>query len=483
MPFNEKVRSGVLWALIQSWGMRFGGLIVFMLLARILSPSELGLFAAATTVIAFCALFVESGLSEAVVQRSEITNSQLNGVFAVNLILAIIVVTGVWVGANLIADYMKLPDLVWILRLSSVGILIGAFCFTQNAMHRRNFNFRFLAKITLLSTVFSGVAAIFLATTGAGAWSLVAQSLVASTVTAALLWREPQWKFSRGYDFRGVRPLMHYGVQRLATTLLDFANTRFIELFFATTHGAAALGLYVVGSRIYQSLMQILCSAVLDVAHSTFSRLSQDPANIREAYYKAVGLSAIVAAPVFVVAAAVSDELTLLVFGDKWSAAAAVMKPMLLLGALQSVQYYNGITYNAMGRPSIGLWLVAIKTILTLSVLFLNRLADFHQVVTAYILAQLAITPLSFGVVRYILGISFWRLASEIWPFSIAMALSYLCVVELRSTINLNGVSALIILVGCASTTYLAAALLLGGAQMKKAWRILRGGAWSSQVN
>ena len=57
---KEKILTGVIWSLIQNWGARLGTLAVFMILAHILSPSESGLFAAATTVLAFSSIFVES---------------------------------------------------------------------------------------------------------------------------------------------------------------------------------------------------------------------------------------------------------------------------------------------------------------------------------------------------------------------------------------------------------------------------------------
>lgn len=461
--FRQKVQSGLFWSLVQNWGLRFGGLLVFMVLARILTPSEMGVFAAATTVVAFCALFVESGLSEAVVQQAEVTPQQLNSIFYINLAMAVIAVVGLWLAAPWIADYMKLTELTSILRISSLGIVISAACFSQTAMYRRKFEYRILAMASLSATAASGLLAVVLALTGWGAWSLVAQALTSSAVTALLLWRSPQWALSSDFDFSGTRRLLSYGTQRLLTTLMDFANTRFIELFFASVLGASALGLYVVGTRIYQALMQTLCSAILDIAHNAFSRLAHDKAALRDAYYTSMSISAAIAVPIFCISAAVSDELTYVVFGSKWRGVSDVLQPLLLLGAVQVLQYYNGIVYNAMGRPSIGLVLVTIKAVVTLGALYAAKEQSFNTIIFVFVYSQLIITPLSFYVAKRIIGISVKSIAMHTWPFIMASSTSMLAVFFARTALPHETPKivqlALLLLIGL--STYIATTAIL----------------------
>lgn len=426
--FRAKVRSGVIWSLVQNWGLRLGSLLVFMLLARILSPRDMGLFAAASTVVAFCALFVESGLGEAVVQRAQVTPQQLNSIFVINIALALVAVAGLWLAADWISAYMKLPELTWILRIGSLGVLISAVCFGQNAMYRRRFEYRVLAVASLIATVVSGALAIAMALAGWGAWSLVAQALSSALIIAVVLWWRPQWTLSADFNFRGTAQLLSYGGQRLLTTLLDFANTRFIELFFASTLGASALGLYVVGTRIYQALMQILCSAVLDIAHNAFSRLTHDMEKLRNAYYAAMVVSAAIAVPAFCIPAALAPEIVDVVFGTKWSGAELVLQPMLLLGAVQVLQFYNGIVYNALGRPGIGLIFMLGKTVVTMSALYLARSFSIENVVLTFVACQLLITPASFFVAIRVIGISILDVIRRTAPFLSGSGVAYLSI-------------------------------------------------------
>jgi O-antigen/teichoic acid export membrane protein len=473
--FSANVRSGLIWSLIQNWGGRLGSLVVFMVLARILSPSEMGLFAAATTVVAFYALFVDSGLSEAVVQSPEITPRQLDSIFVVNLVMALVVVMGVWAAAPLIAAYFKLGELVLILRVSVFTVVLNALSFSQIAMFRRAFKYRQLAVVTLGGTALSGAVAVAMAWAGYGAWSLVVQALIAAAYTTALLWLSPEWRLQVQFQWASIRGLLSYGVKRLLTALMDFANTRFIELFFASLYGAATLGLYVVGARVYQILMQVLCSSVLDIAHNAFSRLAADVERLREAYYTALGMASATSMPIFFMLSMVASELIVGVFGAKWAEAGDVMVPLLLLGGIQVLQFFNGILYNAMGRPGIGLAFMVGKTVITMGALFFARELSFKAVVWAYFASQIATTPISFYVAKRVVGISFRRVAAELWPFLVATGLAMATIYSLRGLASTGmAIADLVVLLLMGGSVYLGAAFVLARSRVMGIIQMIR---------
>jgi O-antigen/teichoic acid export membrane protein len=467
--FRQKVLSGLFWSLLQSWGVRFGSLAIFMVLARLLDPQAIGVFSAASSVIAFFALFVESGLSEAIVQRPEVTRPQLNSAFVVNMGLALLAVLLLWLGAELVCDYMHMPQLLWVLRVCSLGMIISAATFSQQAMYRREFQYKLLATVSIVATLVSGLLALAMAYSGAGTWSLVVQAMVSAVITAVALWWRSSWHFELDFDFAGMRALLSYGLKRLATTLMDFVNTRFIEFLCAVSLGAAGLGLYAVGVRIYQALMQSLSYAMLDIAHNAFSRLAHDRPAMLSGYYKAMSASAAVAVPVFVIAAALSPELTAVVFGDKWGGAADVMRPMLLLGAVQVLQFYNGIAYNALGRPGIGLAFMVVKTVITLVSLLFVKNEALPVIVLTYVLSQLSITPLSFGVVRQVMGVSMRQLVRSLGGFLLAAVAAYAAVVLARPfalEVMPVRLGALVLLSGVGALSYGAIVLLLARRQL-----------------
>ena len=416
---RERVRAGLLWSTVQSLVVRVGGMLLFVVLARLLEPSALGLFAAANVFLALLVILAEQGLTEAVVQRAEIADREVNAVFWLNLIVAVLLVLVIWAAAPFISHQLGLPELVWVLRVASAAIVISALSLGQLALARRAFAYRRIAKIATASTLLSGIIAVVLASAGMGVWSLVAQFVVAATLTTALLWRGQGLQLTTKVEFRLATPLIRYGSPRLATNILDFLNTRFIDICLAATLGPAALGFYSVGVRIHQALMQTLSSAVLDVAHNAFSRLAADRNRLISAYYNSMLLTAALAVPIFGFVAATAEPITIALFGSRWAESADVMALMAILGAVQVLQCFNGTLYNAIGRPAIGLMLMPLKVMLTFLSLYITVGKPLNQVVGCFVLSQLPITPLSYFLVRRLIGVSILILLQRTLPFII----------------------------------------------------------------
>ncbi|MEO6148228.1 MAG: oligosaccharide flippase family protein, partial [Sulfuriferula sp.] len=123
---RSKVLSGLFWSIAQNFGLKLISLLLFMVLARVLDPHELGVFAVVMVVMAFVNLFVEQGLNEAIVQAQKITIPQLNTAFLINFTMAVLIYILLWFLAPLIATHLKIPQLTVILHVATLGMLVSA---------------------------------------------------------------------------------------------------------------------------------------------------------------------------------------------------------------------------------------------------------------------------------------------------------------------------------------------------------------------
>jgi O-antigen/teichoic acid export membrane protein len=419
-----KVITGLFWSSFANWGQGVITLLVFMVLARLLGPHDLGIFAAVMVVISFIQMFAEQGLSEAIVQRPDIASPVLDAVALINFGLALVILLATWFAAPLIAERMGLPEMLNVLRVVACAVLISALTFAQQAMLRRRFNYRWLSICSLTGTLIAGGLAIGFALAGFGVWSLAIQAVSAAIVTNLMIWSKPQWRVRFEFDFRGVAPLVSFGSKRLATNLLELVSTRYIDMFIAATFGAVALGIYAVGIKIYQAAMLVVVSAVLNVVLNGFSRIAHDRPRLLEAYYRSVGMMTATVSAAFALGAFLAPELTTVLFGNKFTESARIMEPVMLWGALQAVMWCTGTAYNAIGRPSISLGLGILRAAVILPVLWYVRDQNLITVVYSFMAAQFTTIPISLLVSRAVLGISLKRLATVLMPFVLALAIA-----------------------------------------------------------
>jgi O-antigen/teichoic acid export membrane protein len=420
---RANVRSGLIWSAVQSWGGRLGMLGLFMVVARALSPSDIGMFAMASLMMYLLIMLTDQGLVEAVVQRAEITQEQMNTVFFFNLAIALLMMGAVWIAAPWIAAWFKAPEGANLLRVLALALPLAAANLGQSAMMKRNFEYRWLAVINLVGILSGCAIALVMILLGFGVWSLAWQWVLSTGLQTVMFWSRPGWRLTRKTDFRGTVPLFKYGLNRISTAVLEFLNTRYIEFFLVATLGPAVLALYTVGVRIQQALMQALGSTAYEIAHNGFSRLAGDRPALIGAYYKSLTATAAVVMPVFCLVAVVATPLTTFLFGDRWLDSADVTRVVCLLGAIQLLQTYNGVLFNAIGRPSINLHFTIAKLLLTMAAFELVRGRGFDSLLLAYFLSQLVTAPFSFYIARRLVGLSMREICRQLWPFFLGSAL------------------------------------------------------------
>lgn len=472
---QKQVISGLLWSIVRVWGNRLGGLLIFYILARLLTPEEFGIYAAVVAILLFLEVFTEQGLADAIIQCSEVERTQLNTVFLVNLATALVIFLALWLLAPQVAQWMAMPSIELPLRIASLVVVLNAVGVCQLALHRRQFAYRWLAIRTLIATVISGALGIALALAGYGIWALIVQYLLMSAISLVFLWIKPLWRPGLEFSFAGLGQLMRFSLKLTVSRLFDSASSRFFELAIGAWMGAATLGIYSVGARVYTIVLQLLSSVVLDVAHGGFSRLATDKERFLDAYYKSVIATAAIAVPVFVILAAVSQEFCVALFGVRWIESAPVLKLLALLGALQAVQSFNGAAINALGFSGVALVITIAKALATLTVLFFFGHQDLIQLVTAFVLGQLIVSPLCFVLGKRHVGFSWTKLAQILWPFLFASALSYASVALARYELSIDFVWwRLIVLSSIGVATYLILVQLIEPKLALRAIRLLR---------
>jgi O-antigen/teichoic acid export membrane protein len=166
MSLQQKAIKGVAWSAIQSWGSQVINFVVFALLSRLLDPQAFGLVAMASVFLVFVQIFVDQGFSNALVQRKEVSPSHLDTAFWTNIGLGLLM-TVIGIGtAPLVANFFKQAQLVSILSWLSLSFTINALSSVQDAIFRRNLNFKPLAVRTLIATIAGGCTGTTMASYG-----------------------------------------------------------------------------------------------------------------------------------------------------------------------------------------------------------------------------------------------------------------------------------------------------------------------------
>jgi O-antigen/teichoic acid export membrane protein len=330
---------GMFWTALSTGVLAVAELIALLVLARLLSIHEFGLYAAALVIIKFCAIFEDLGVAPAIVQRPMLEQRHVRVGFTLSLLLSLSLAGLLWAIAPAIANIMRLPELAPVVRASCVVFLFQGFSLVAQASAQRALRFRWLSAVDAgafaVGYLVTGVALAWL---GFGVWALVGALATQHFLRmVALLAGQPHPKRLM-LERRAIGELLYFGGGFTLARIFGYLATQIDRLIVGRWLGADALGLYALSSQL-MAAPAVLFGHILDrVLFPTMALVQHEPARLVRAYRTGVASCALLVLPASVIVAIVAPELVLVLLGPRWEGIVVPFQ-ILALGMLFRTSY------------------------------------------------------------------------------------------------------------------------------------------------
>ncbi|MBW4691602.1 MAG: MOP flippase family protein [Lyngbya sp. HA4199-MV5] len=400
MSLKQKTIKGIIWIAIQNWGNQIVSFAVFPILARLLGPEAFGLIALTSVFLSFLQVFLDQGFGQAIIQRRDLEPEHLDTAFWTSMGMSVFLMGLTCASADLVAAFFKQPLLVPIIRWLSLSFLFTGLDSIQSTILSRELAFKTLATRSLIATVASGVVSVTMAFQGYGVWSLVAQTITNGVVSVAVLWSSTKWRPGFRFSVRHFNELFTYGINIVATNILNFFNRRADDFLIGYFLGPVALGYYTVAYRLLLITTQLLISTMQRISMPVFSKIQDDTERLRRAFFKSIQLTNLVAYPAFVCLSVLAPELITLLFGSQWQASIPVMQILGLVGFLQAGFFYNGPMLMALGKPHWNLRYNLFQAVCNVTCFLIAVRWGIVAVAASYVIRSYATSPVNVWLIR-----------------------------------------------------------------------------------
>ena len=172
--------KGVMWSAVERFSVQGIQFVLSIVIARLVLPSEYGLIAMLGIFLAIAQTFVDSGFSNALIQKKDRTEVDYSTVFYFNILIALVVYGVLFISAPYIASFYREPELTTVTRWAGLNVVLNGFSIVQRAKLTIRVDFKTQAKASLIAVIVSGLIGILLAYRGYGIWALVFQTLSSS---------------------------------------------------------------------------------------------------------------------------------------------------------------------------------------------------------------------------------------------------------------------------------------------------------------
>ncbi|MDW6022556.1 lipopolysaccharide biosynthesis protein [Mesorhizobium sp. BAC0120] len=333
-----------------SQGVRVGlQFLSVVILARLLVPEDFGLVAAVGPIVAFVGLFQNLGLQQAVVQRMEITDAQLNRMFWIMAAVGLACTTVVVLISPAVAWFYGDPRMRGITILAGLPLLLGSMAGLPLSLLNRHLRFGQLALIDMANALVGFLAAAASAYLGMGYWSLLVGSAASAAVSLAVGWWWSHWTPGRP-DFAIDRDIMSFGANLTGFNLVNFFSRNLDNILIGKFSGAVELGFYDRAYKLLLFPIQNIIAPLSRVMIPLLARVQNDKARFRDLYLQIVWVLSFVTVPGVAALVCTSEQVVTILFGEKWQAVAPIFAWLGLAGLVQAAGNTTGWVFMCQGK-------------------------------------------------------------------------------------------------------------------------------------
>jgi O-antigen/teichoic acid export membrane protein len=348
------VSNALKWSFLSELAAKIVQPVVFVVLARLLTPEDFGVVAAAMMVISFSQIFWEAGMGKAVIQSQEDRNAVANTAFWINNFLGLFV-AGVLISvSNPIAEHIFHDQRVGlVLQVMSIQVFLAALSAVHTALLQKDMHFKRLFWVRFATVSLPGLVSIPLALKGMGYWAIVFGTLAGQAIQVIVLWNMSTWRPSTRIDRDVGEKLVRFGSWVAFSGLLAWFYGWADSLIVGMYLGAKELGLYRTGSQLVVMIYAIIFSPVLPVLYSHLSKIQSNQQRANQGLVKVISIITFISIPLAFILYLSGGDISIFVLGSKWDGVGEIVSILALSVGFSWITYPNVEYYRGQGRPDL----------------------------------------------------------------------------------------------------------------------------------
>lgn len=303
---------------------RYAGLAISVassiILARLLTPADLGAFSIVMALLALAATVRDFGAGNYLVQERDLTHDRIRAVWAVQLGLGVLLAALVALISHPTALFYGDERMRPIMLVMAVNYLVNPFGSITYAWLIREMRYDAIAWMRFSAAVAGAAVSVALAYRGHGpislAWGHLASTCVNAVVAGAF--RPPGYPWMPG--LRDIGQVISFGGQLTVTGVITTLAAGAPEFFLGKLQSMAAAGFYSRANGLVSMFGRLVTDAVHPVALSVFSREVRHGESLRAPFLHAYSYLSVLSWSFCGALACLAHPVVRLLYGDQWSA-------------------------------------------------------------------------------------------------------------------------------------------------------------------
>lgn len=367
MNLKLKAIKGVKWTSISSAFNAILQLIQLAVLAWLLDPAAFGLMAIVMVVIGFSQLFIDLGVSNAIIYKNDISDNKLSSLYWLNIIIGILFFVLVFLTAPLISIFYQNKVLTPLISVVSITFLIKPWGQQFMILLQKDLIFNVIGKIEIIGRSLAFISTIILAFLDFGVYSIAIGTVVYSIVTTlgflsyGLKFYQPKLYF----NYTEIKDFLSFGLFQMGEKIIIYFNSQFDTILIGKLLGIEILGIYNVAKGLVSKPAAIINPVITKVTFPLLSKSNNNIPRIRSIYLKTIKYLSYINFPLYILLAFLAKPLVTQIFGEDWLQSVFIIQVLCMVYLIRSTGNPAGSLLLSRGRADIAFYWNVISLLVT----------------------------------------------------------------------------------------------------------------------
>ncbi len=373
MTLKQQTISGIKWT--SGSGLIVAGLLLVqnIILSHFLSHADFGIIALLQVIVGFINIFIDMGVSNAVIYKQEISHSQLSSLYWMNVASGILFFVIVATVSPAIAWFYEKPELQPYIVMMSFSFIITSISRQYRVLLQKRLRFDLIAKLEIIATCMSFVVCIAVAYFGFGVLSIVIGTLLNNFIQAFFLFiigikiHKPSLKYKR----KELKELLSFGRFQMGEKILNYFFTQLDTILIGKLLSVEILGVYSIAKTLVLAPVQLINPIITKVTFPVMSKIQNDDATLKRIYYKTLSYLSAINFPIYIVMILLAQPIILMLYGQQWIEATYILQILSITFLIRSVGNPVGSLLLAKGRADLGFyWVLSLLAVIPVCIFF-----------------------------------------------------------------------------------------------------------------
>lgn len=377
---------------------------VSLVLARLLTPTEVGIFSITVMITNIAAIFRDFGVSSYIQREKELTPEKLRSALGFLLTTAWVIAAAIYFLSEPVARFYDQPGIGAVMRVLSLSFVLVPFASYFYAVLARNLEAGKQAIVNAVGTLVYAASCLTLAWMGLSYMALAWASVIniAATVVVYLILRPKQATLRPGFSHW--REIAHFGSGAILAGMVEKANAAIPDLVLGKISGPHDVGLYSRAGGLINIFYQIAGPTLNYNMVPFLARHHHDGQPLGPLLEKGTAYITAVSWPVFICIAFFSNEIIRVLYGPAWVEAAPIATVMAVASMVMIGGAMAGAGLMAIGRPYLSSLASLASAAMRLSLVFAVGNADLLNIAIAISVADVLTLSVAIWLMSRYLG-------------------------------------------------------------------------------